>query len=109
MAFTINLTRVVDGPLELKRDGDKLIFNGEEFDFGTIPDGATVPIDAHDCRWIAGDIVREGSRFTLTVNAPYAGGSLPEHLWNPPPIVSPGHGTIRLPAYEVEVPDAVQD
>lgn len=102
----ITLTRAVNAPLTLKRQGETLIFNGEPFDLSSIPDGGTLLPDGHDCPWVTGPVERAGGVLRLTVIAPYDGGDLPEALWDPGAIIDPPDGPIALPAYEVS--DAVQ-
>lgn len=103
----LTLTRAVNAPLSLERQGATLLFNGEPFDLSVIPDGATLEPGGHDCPWITGPIEGTATGPVLTVIAPYAGGDLPESLWSPAAIIDPPDGPIALPAYEVS--DAVQD
>lgn len=55
----INLSPVrCDEQLTISVSGDTLLLNGATFDFTPLPDGATLPREAIDCLWIAGDVRR---------------------------------------------------
>ncbi len=85
-----------DNPLVVSRQGDVLTINGEEFDFSSVPDGATVPEDAIPCECILGPVHRVDGNLHLTLILPR--GPRPEP-WqtDPEPIIDPPDGDIDLP------------
>lgn len=89
-----------DDRLSLSRAGDVLTINGVAFDFGPLPDGATLPRAAVDCEWLAGPVERIGGVLHLTLILPH-GPNAPEATRFPEPITVTGDGPITLPAYEV--------
>jgi len=88
-----------DDRLTLHRAGDTLTFNGEEFDFAPIPEGATLPRDAVECEWLASDITRSGGVLHLTLILPH-GANAPEETRFPKALVLTTDGPVELPAYE---------
>ena len=89
-----------DTILSLQREGDVLTLNGEAFDFGPLPDGATLPRDAIVCDWIAGDVRREGGMLMVPLLLPH-GPDAPEATRFPQPIVLAADGPVTLPAYGI--------
>ena len=88
-----------DTPLMLERAGDVLTINGAIYDFGPIPDGATLPRDAVECEWLAGDVTRRDGVLHLTLILPH-GANAPEKTRFPKPLVLTTDGPVELPAYE---------
>jgi len=88
-----------DEELTVSKVGDTLTINGEAFDFGQLPDGATLPKDAVDCEWLASDVERIDGELVLTLLLPH-GPNAPESTRFPEPIVSPADGEVELPAYD---------
>jgi len=86
-------------PLMLERAGDTLTFNGEEFDFAPIPEGATLPRDAVECEWLASDITRISGVLHLTLILPH-GSNAPYETRFPAPMTLTTDGPVELPAYE---------
>lgn len=85
-----------DRTMIVSKSGDALTINGAEFDFSGIPDGATLPADAVDCEFIAGDVERIGGELHLTLLLPH--GSNPSHaVAFPTPIANPPDGQLELP------------
>lgn len=76
--------------------GDKLIINGEEFDFTQLPECAVLPADAVDCEFIIGDVRRQDGELHLTLLLPISWDAGHEACF-PEPIVSPEDGPIKLP------------
>ncbi len=60
-----------EGSLVVSKTGDVLTIDGEAFDFSVIPDGATLPRDAIDCEWIAGDVERNGGDLIVPLILPH--------------------------------------
>lgn len=100
MKLTFSPVRMSDR-LVASVSGDVLTLNGESFDFGPLPVDATLPLDAIDCPWIAGDVTR-GSDGLLTVPLilPH-GPNAPEATCFPVPIEA-GDGPVALPDYGPE-------
>lgn len=90
-------------PLSLHRAGDVLTINGAAYDFGPVPDGATLPRAAIACDWIAGDVQRINGVLHVPIILPH-GANAPEAARFPAPITLTGDGDVILPAYE-EMPD----
>lgn len=86
-----------DDTLTVNRQGDTLTINGAAFDFGVIPDGATLPASAVDCEYITGDIERIGGVLHLTLLLPN-GPDASEAARFPAPIINPSNGVLELPA-----------
>lgn len=97
-----------DDALTLSAAGDVLTVNGEEFDFSSIPAGATLPREAVSCDWLASDVDRlDDGTLVLTLILPH--GALPwptpaaaTVLTNPDPIPVTTDGPVELPAYTPE-------
>ena len=88
-----------DDRLTVKKSGDKLTINGKAYDFSKLPDGATLPTEAHDCEWILGGVDRVDGELNLTLILPH-GANAPETTRFPRPIINPADGKINLPAYD---------
>ena len=106
MKITLSPTRT-DTPLIVSRAGDTLTLNGEEFDFGPLGEGETLPADAIDSPWIAGDVTRTDGVLHITLRLPH-GANSPEETRFPEPIIDPPDGEVALPMHslpELEVED----
>lgn len=93
-----------DDRLELVKQGDALIINGEEFDFSALPEGAVLPRDAVSCDWLASDVERVGGVIHLTLILPHGADATPERLFPAP--VEAGDGTVPLPGAPADVMEA---
>ena len=103
MHITLSPTRR-DETLTVSRNGDTLTLNGEEFDFGPLEEGETLPADAIDSPWITGDVTRTDGVLHLTLRLPH-GANAPEETRFPEPISDPPDGEVALPPYEIEDPE----
>ena len=89
--------------LRVTRAGDVLTINDVDYDFGPLPDGATLPSDAIDCPWIMGPVERVGGQLNLTLLLPIQRAIFMDDL---PDIVDPADGVIALPEIkELETQD----
>ncbi|ETX26451.1 hypothetical protein, partial [Roseivivax isoporae] len=89
-----------DEPLALSRAGDVLTVNGQVLDFGPLPEGATLPRAAIDCRWIAGDVERAADgTLTVPLILPH-GPDAPEATRFPDPVTLTADGPVTLPPYD---------
>jgi len=80
--------------------GDVLTLNGEAFDLGPLPEGATLASEAIDSPWIVGPVSRIDGELHLTLRLPH--GPNPSHaVAFPEPIHVTEDGTIPLPTDEV--------
>lgn len=97
----INLSPVrMDETITVIRQGDVLTVNGEDFDFGPLSDGSTLPAEAIGSDHFAGPVKRIGSELHLTLRLPH--GANPSHAMAfPEPIIMTTDGVVPLPA-EVE-------
>ena len=97
MKLALSPTRT-DIPLFASRDGDTLTLNGEAFDFAPLEEGETLPADAIDSEWIAGDVARTDGVLHITLRLPH-GANAPEETRFPEPIIDPPDGEIALPPH----------
>src|SRR5690606_21239084 len=58
-------------PMVATLAGDILTLNGVPFDFGPLPDGATLPSEAIDSEWIVGPVSRIDGELHLTLRLPH--------------------------------------
>jgi hypothetical protein len=93
----INLSPIrSDVELSIFKSGDRLIINGEVFDFSVIPDDATLPATAVSGGYFTGDINRAGGVLSLTMIAPH--GANPSNAAAfPSPLINPADGVLELP------------
>ena len=94
----------MDTALTLTRQGDTLILNGVAYDFGPLPEGATLPREAVACDWLASDVTRIDGVIHLTLLLPH--GPIPLNappearvVTHPDPITVTADGPIPLPSY----------
>ena len=107
MKITLSPTRR-DETLTASRDGDTLTLNGEELDFGPLEEGETLPADAIDSPWIAGDVTRTDGALHITLRLPH-GANAPEETRFPEPIIDPPDGEIALPMHSLPEPEDTED
>lgn len=86
-----------DDRLTLHRAGDVLTLNGESYDFSPLPEGALLPRDAIDCRWLASDVTRTDGRLHLTLILPHGATARNEALF-PQPLMLITDGPVDLPS-----------
>lgn len=90
-------------------EGDILYVNGEDFDFGPLNEGDSLPASAVDSPWFDGTITRTNGVIVLTVVLPH-GANAPEERRFPQPINTAEDGPVELPPYDiVEEPPLVED
>jgi hypothetical protein len=88
--------------------GDVLTINGAAFDFGALPDGATLPRAAVDCDWLASDVERIDGVVQATVIAHLddtAALDQPEAPW----MINTTDGPLILPVVRREQPEDKTD
>jgi len=96
-----------DDPLTLHRTGDVLTVNGDAFDFGQLPEGATLPRAAVGCDWIEGNVTRTGGVIHLTLILPH-GANAPEATRYPAPLTLTGDGPVELPLYDTPIEEVAE-
>lgn len=101
MNITFSPQRRDDGPLALSKQGDILTIAGTAYDFGQLPDGATLPREAVNCPWLASGVERISGKLHLTLILPH-GPNAPEATRFPEPIIDPADGEVELPIYNTE-------
>ena len=85
-----------DDTLTVSKAGDTLTINGTAFDFSVIPDGATLPASAVDCKYVTGNLERIAGVLHLSLLLPT--GPDASHAANfPAPIINPADGVLELP------------
>ena len=104
--MTIHITLIPqrrDDSYSLSVAGEVLTIDGEALDLSVIPEGATLPAGAVDCRWIAGPIRREGGDLHLSMILPH-GPAPPEAMAvaHPEPLSVATDGPVALPAWTEE-------
>jgi len=99
MHITLSPVRL-DEALAASRAGNVLTLNGEAFDFGPLPEGATLPAEAIDSDWIAGPVSRIDGDLHLTLRLPH-GPSPSQAVAFPEPMHVTEDGPIPLPTDEV--------
>lgn len=82
--------------LIISKIGDALTINGEQFDFGPLPDGATLPREAVACDWLASNVERIGGEISLTLYLPH-GADAPEETRFPQPLAVDADGAVPVP------------
>ena len=97
-----------DETLTASKADDKLTLNGEEFDFGPLGEGETLPADAIDSEWITGDVTRTDGVLHLTLRLPHRANA-PEETRFPEPIIDPPDGEIDLPPHSLPEPEEPED
>jgi hypothetical protein len=98
MHITLSPVRL-DETLTASRTGDVLTLNGAAFDFGPLPEDATLPAEAIDSPWIVGPVSRIDGELHLTLRLPH--GPNPRHaVAFPEPIHVTEDGPIPLPTDE---------
>lgn len=106
----INLTpQRRDHALSLSKAGDVLTVNGDQFDFSSLPDGATITAGVVPCEWIVGPVERIGGVIHLTLILPH-GSNPSQAVAFPVAIRNPPDGPIAIPHDPVilETQDAVE-
>lgn len=85
--------------LTLSVIGDKVVVNGEEFDFAQVGEGDTLPQSAIRSDWFFGDVKRTGGVLELSIMLPH-GPNAPESTRFPQPITITNDGPVELPIYD---------
>lgn len=85
-----------DDTLIVIKENDTLTIDGVDYDFSVIPDGATLPKDAIDCKWIVSDVERINGELEFTLLLPH-GAEASEAARFPVPIINPADGILELP------------
>ena len=85
-----------DAPLEIVKKGDLLTINGSPFDFGPLPNGATLPAQAIGCEWINDPVERTDGTLVITITMP-VGPFARQASWYPDDIINPPDGRVSLP------------
>ncbi|MNE82119.1 hypothetical protein D3C80_1788160 [compost metagenome] len=85
-----------DDALTVSKSGEVLTINGDQFDFSSLPEGATIPAGNVPCEWIVGPVERISGEIHLTLILPH--GSNPSAaVAFPEPIINPADGVIAVP------------
>ena len=85
-----------DDVLVVEKQGDKLVVNGVEYDFTSIPEGATLPADAIDSDLFSGPVERVGGVLKVTLTLPH-GPNPSKAVAFPEPINVVADGPVALP------------
>lgn len=85
-----------DDVLTLSKSGDALTINGTVYDFSPLPDGATLPREAIDCKWICGNVERINGELVIPILLPH-GPDASEAARFPEPLTVTSDGEVVLP------------
>lgn len=85
-----------DDVLAVIKQGDTLIVNGIEYDFSSIPEGATLPAEAIDSDLFSGNVERINGELALTLTLPH-GPNPSQAVAFPQPITVVNDGPVELP------------
>ena len=85
-----------DDSLNVVKQGDTLIVNDTEYDFSTVPEGATLPADAIDSDLFSGDVERINGELVLTLTLPH-GPNPSKAVAFPEQITVVADGKVELP------------
>ncbi len=98
MKFKINLSPVRADEIApaVSKLGAALLINSEEYDFGFLSDGDTLPLSAITSGVIYSDVTRGGDVIELTIRLPHSADA-PESVRFPQPILVEQDGPITLP------------
>lgn len=107
MHITLSPVRL-DEALTASRAGDVLTLNGEAFDFGPVPEGATLPAEAIASDWIVGPVSRIDGDLHLTLRLPH-GPNPSRAVAFPEPIHVTQDGPIPLPFDPEPEPEVFED
>jgi len=107
MQITLSPVRL-DETLTAFRAGDVLTLNGEAFDFGPLPEGATLPAEAIDSDWIVGPVSRIDCELHLTLRLPH-GANPSQAVAFPEPIHVTEDGPIALPFDPEPEPEVIEE
>jgi len=85
-----------DEKLEVIKEGEALILNGDRFDFSFIKEEERFSTDQLDTRWLFGDATRVNGELQITVILPHGANPSNEAAF-PRPIRVEEDGPVRLP------------
>lgn len=103
MGFRINLTpQLRSDDLTLEAYGNKIKINGDELDFSTLPEGATVLAEDIEHPFVIGDVSMIGGNVHMSIILPHVHDA-PEARRFPTPLVITGNGAIELPENVVDL------
>lgn len=91
-----------DEKLEAVVSGDILVLNGVVLDFGSLPDGASIPTDEIDNPWVPSDVERAEGVIRLTLRIPHSLDAPHETRFptNFNDFRTFGDGVLPIPAYD---------
>jgi len=103
MKITLSPSRV-DVPLVVSVNGDTLTINGEEFDFGPLTDGATLPLEAFESMWFNGPVDRVAGELQLSLVLPYGPNAPESTVFYSGTLDINESGDLVLPIYDTSPP-----
>jgi len=107
MHITLSPVRL-DETITASLTGEVLTLNGVPFDFGPLPEGATLPAEAIASDWITGPVSRIDGEMRLTLRLPH-GPNPSQAVAFPEPIRVTQDGPITLPADPVPEPEPLPE
>lgn len=85
-----------DDTLAVTKAGDRLVVNGESFDFSQVGEGDTLPLAAIDSMWFSGDVFRADGDLSVTLLFPNPWNYSQEQAF-PVPLQDVPDGLVVLP------------
>ncbi|HCF4947776.1 hypothetical protein [Pseudomonas aeruginosa] len=85
-----------DERLTLRKTGNALTVNGQEFDFTPLPEGGELPAEAIGSEWFAGPALRRAGRLELILRFPLAADASVAARF-PEPLLIEADGPVELP------------
>ena len=98
----------MDEQLDATVSGDSITVNGTSINFGPLLNGETLPNEAINNKWIAGDVHRIDSEIHLTLVLPH-GAAAPQETRFPAAYAVPItviRGAVPLPPYNEQAKEA---
>ena len=93
----INLSpQVREDTIKVSKYGDVLVINGNEFDFGPLPEGAYLPVDAIAGEYFVNGVTRVDGQIEITLVFPIPWWA-PDEWKFPFPIINPKDGEVQMP------------
>lgn len=95
--FKITLSpQFSNASLSIKKIGDTLTINGNQYDFSPLSDGDEIPDDAITNTSIVGSITKSDGVINLTVLMPYNDPEAPESVTHPEPLMLDKDGEVTF-------------
>lgn len=85
-----------DDSIAVTKAGDVLTINDTAYDFSSVTEGAKIPAETFNCKFVVGLVERVSGDLQLTLILPN-GANASERARFPQPIIDPADGALELP------------